>query len=56
MSAEAELEAPVDPVTGRRLKWWHEVVLILAFYGIYSFIRNQFGSASVEIEIIAEKL
>lgn len=25
---------------GRRLYWWVEVVLILAFYGIYSVIRN----------------
>src|SRR5690606_19733458 len=40
-----ELDAPTAPASGRRLKLWHEVVLILAFYGIYSFIRNQFGSA-----------
>jgi hypothetical protein len=30
-----------------RLRWWREVAFVLAFYGIYSFIRNQFGSAAV---------
>ena len=29
----------------RRLYWWQEVLFVLAFYGVYSFIRNQFGSA-----------
>jgi hypothetical protein len=29
------------------LKWWREVLYILIFYGIYSLIRNQFGSAAV---------
>jgi hypothetical protein len=28
-----------------RLKWWREVVYILAFYAVYSAIRNLFGSA-----------
>jgi PAP2 superfamily len=31
----------------RRLYWWREVLYVLAFYGVYSWIRNQFGSASV---------
>ena len=34
--------------TAPRLRWWREVVYILAFYAVYSFIRNQFGSAAVE--------
>ncbi|MGK2958271.1 MAG: phosphatase PAP2 family protein [Acidimicrobiales bacterium] len=29
------------------LRWWKEVLYALAFYVIYSFIRNQFGSAAV---------
>jgi hypothetical protein len=29
------------------LRWWREVLYVLAFYGIYSFVRNQFGSAAV---------
>ncbi len=40
MSAE---RAPVE----RRLFWWKEAALIAIFYGIYSFARNQFGSARV---------
>lgn len=27
--------------------WWHEVAYVGIFYGAYTFIRNQFGSASV---------
>jgi hypothetical protein len=36
-----------DVVTpeGQGLRWWREVALILSFYGIYSVVRNQFGSA-----------
>jgi PAP2 superfamily protein len=30
-----------------RLRWWREVAYVLAFYAVYSFIRNQFGSAAV---------
>ena len=37
-------EVPVAP-SGRPLKWWHEVLFVLVFYGIYSWVRNQFGSA-----------
>ncbi|MGE0880208.1 MAG: phosphatase PAP2 family protein [Acidimicrobiia bacterium] len=32
---------------GAGLRWWREVAYILAFYGLYSFVRNQFGSAAV---------
>jgi len=31
----------------RPLRWWREVLYVLAFYMVYSVIRNQFGSASV---------
>jgi len=35
--------------SGRRslsgsLHWWSELIIVLAFYGVYTFIRNQFGS------------
>jgi len=29
------------------LKWWREVLYVLAFYLVYSWIRNRFGSAAV---------
>jgi hypothetical protein len=31
----------------RHLHWWRELLYIAVFYGIYSLIRNQFGSAAV---------
>lgn len=33
-----------------RLRWWREALYVLAFYVVYSYIRNRFGSASVGIE------
>jgi hypothetical protein len=38
---------PVAPARVRRLRWWREVLYILAFYFVYSLIRNTQGSASV---------
>lgn len=32
------------PVT---IHWWREIAYIVGFYGIYTLVRNQFGSASV---------
>ena len=32
-----------------RLYWWKEAGLVIAFYLIYSFTRNRFGSHRVEI-------
>src|SRR4029077_15767757 len=31
----------------RGLRWWKEVLYVLAFYAVYSAIRNTQGSASV---------
>lgn len=33
-----------------KLRWWKEFVLVVVFYAVYSFARNQFGSAKVEGE------
>jgi PAP2 superfamily len=43
---------PVDealslPERRHRLFWWKEVLIVLVFYGVYSWIRNQFGSNSI---------
>jgi hypothetical protein len=35
------------PPPASKLRWWKEVIYIAAFYGVYSFIRNTQGSASV---------
>lgn len=29
------------------LRWYREVTIVLSFYGVYTLVRNQFGSASV---------
>ena len=34
-----DVDAPAS-----RLRWWRESLLILAFYALYSFVRNLFGS------------
>jgi len=46
---EADPDPAADPEGGRRpsLRWWREVLYILAFYGVYSVVRNTQGSASV---------
>jgi hypothetical protein len=37
--------APSDAeLAGRRLRWWRELLYISAFYLLYSFVRNLFGS------------
>jgi hypothetical protein len=43
---ERTAEAAV-PLARPRLRWWFEILLVLSFYGIYSSIRNVFGSAAV---------
>ena len=30
-----------------RLRWWRELAYVLVFYLVYSWVRNQFGSAAV---------
>jgi len=32
------------PASDKTLRWWSELILVIAFYGVYTFIRNQFGS------------
>jgi hypothetical protein len=36
-----------DEVTQVRLRWWFEIIAIVAMYVVYSGIRNKFGSATV---------
>jgi hypothetical protein len=32
-----------------RLRWWKEAAFVLVFYAIYSFVRNLFGSARIDV-------
>lgn len=45
----------VDPAFARRhLRWWRELLYVAVFYFVYSWIRNRFGSASVDTELAFE--
>lgn len=46
VSTERAIDASLAPARPG-LRWWYEVLLVLAFYLIYSSVRNLFGSASV---------
>ncbi|MEO8692174.1 MAG: phosphatase PAP2 family protein [Acidimicrobiales bacterium] len=52
VSASSDLVAPrttteTSVVPTLRLRWWREVGIVASFYGIYTAVRNLFGSASV---------
>ncbi len=44
-SAGARATSGARTALGRQLRWWREVLYVLGFYLVYSWIRNQFGSA-----------
>ena len=46
--SDVALAVAAQEVHANRLRWWREVFYIVAFYGIYTWTRNQFGSASVD--------
>ncbi|CAN5732936.1 phosphatase PAP2 family protein [soil metagenome] len=50
--ATAPTAGTTDQTTAHdhRLRWWREVLYVAAFYFLYSYVRNQFGSASVGAE------
>jgi hypothetical protein len=50
----ATQEEAVAVAARSRLRWWREVLYVVLFYGVYSFIRNQFGSAAVSPETAFE--
>ena len=47
--------APTDaPERVHRLHWWKEAAIITAFYVVYSWIRNRFGSNTIAADGIPE--
>ena len=50
VTSDAVTNRPVTIVRVHRVHWWKEVALIIAFYAIYSWIRNQFGSNRLAAE------
>ncbi len=52
-AADPDPEPEADGRPGRGgngLRWWREVVYILAFYGVYTAVRNTQGSAAVSAD------
>jgi hypothetical protein len=45
-TADGPVAAPRPP----RLRWWKEAIFVVAFYMVYSFVRNLFGSAQVNVD------
>ena len=48
-------EATVLPHREHRMRWWKEAALIVGFYLIYSWTRNQFGSSKIAADGIPEQ-
>ena len=43
------------PERQHRLLWWKEAIIVAAFYGIYSWTRNLFGSNKIAADGIPEQ-
>jgi len=50
--APAPAAAPEDPAEApeAKIRWWREIAYVVGFYGVYTLVRNMFGSASVGTE------
>ena len=46
--ARSDMATASQELHARRLRWWREVFYLVTFYIIYTWTRNQFGSASVD--------
>ncbi|BAN01401.1 phosphatase PAP2 family protein [Ilumatobacter coccineus] len=42
------------PARQHRLHWWKEALIVAAFYVVYSWIRNQFGSNTIAADGVPE--
>lgn len=54
MSTDAAEQAAArdhDAFARQHLRWWRELLYVGIFYFFYSWIRNQFGSASVDVDL-----
>ncbi|MFK8024272.1 MAG: phosphatase PAP2 family protein [Ilumatobacter sp.] len=48
------IDAADAPVRQHRLYWWKEALIISAFYVVYSWIRNRFGSNTIAADGVPE--
>ncbi len=43
-TGDATATGPAGAAASNPLRWWREIVLVGVFYGVYTLVRNQFGS------------
>jgi hypothetical protein len=48
-------EAPAVPERVHRVYWWKEALIVAAFYLVYSWTRNQFGSNAIAADGVPEQ-
>jgi hypothetical protein len=48
-------EAPAIPERVHRVYWWKEALIVAAFYLVYSWTRNQFGSNAIAADGVPEQ-
>jgi hypothetical protein len=41
-------QLPSDQLAAPKLRWWKETLIVGVFYGVYTLVRNQFGSARID--------
>ena len=50
-----EVDADAIPERTHVVRWWKEVLLVLGFYLLYSWTRNQFGSNAIAADGVPEQ-
>lgn len=49
------VDAQPAPTREHRLHWWKEALIVVAFYAVYSWTRNQFGSNEIAADGVPEQ-
>jgi membrane-associated phospholipid phosphatase len=55
MQATPTVEDDESFVRTHRVHWWKEALIVVAFYAVYSWTRNQFGSAIIAKDGVPEQ-
>jgi len=50
VTTDEDAEAEPTAFARHHLRWWRELLYVAVFYLVYSWIRNRFGSASVDTD------
>jgi hypothetical protein len=54
VSVEIVADEAVTPPRAHRHRWWKEAAIVIAFYTVYSMVRNQFGSQRLAADGVPE--